>query len=172
MGGWIVADTDMFRKAWGKFATGVSVITSIEDDGSVHGMAANGIASVSLEPMLVLVCVDRRRNTFGLIKKTGRFAINILREDQDSVAEHYARPPERRIGPPDAEVSITDSGAASIEGCLAFMDCVVRDEVAKGDHSIFIGEVEDLRVNEGRPLIFFESRFNRVAHSGTEPNWG
>lgn len=165
-------ETDAFRRAWGKFATGVSVITSIEDGGAVHGMAANGIASVSLDPMLVLVCVDHRRNTYGLIRRSGRFAINILREGQASVAEHYARPPERRTGGPDADIEITATGAARIGGCLAFMDCDVRDELTQGDHTIFIGEVRDLDVSDGRPLIFFESKFNELAHEGTEPNWG
>ena len=165
-------DTDKFRKAWAKFATGVSVITSIEEDGSVHGMAANGIASVSLDPMLVLVCVDHRRNTYRLIRDTGRFAINILNENQDSVAEYYARPPERRIGQPDAEIEITGSGAAHINGCLAFMDCTVHDELTQGDHTIFIGEVKNLSVRDGRPLLFFESKFNKVSHDGVEPKWG
>ena len=170
--GRVLPDTDKFRKAWAKFATGVSVITSIEENGSVHGMAANGIASVSLDPMLVLVCVDHRRNTYRLIHDTGRFAINILNEDQDSVAEYYARPPEGRIGQPDAEIEITDSGAARVNGSLAFMDCTVHDEVTQGDHTIFIGEVKNLGVRDGRPLIFFESKFNKVAHDGAEPKWG
>ncbi len=165
-------DADAFRRAWGKFATGVSVITSIEEDGTVHGMAANGIASVSLDPMLVLVCVDHRRNTYGLIRRTRRFAINILSEGQARVAEHYARPPERRAGGPDAAVETTSTGAARIGGCLAFMDCDVRDELVQGDHTIFIGEVRELEVSDGRPLLFFESRFNELSHGGTEPNWG
>ena len=71
-------DIDQYRKAWSKFATGVSVILSKDQGGSVHGMAANGITSVSLDPMLVLVCVDHSRNTYKRIKETGRFSINIL----------------------------------------------------------------------------------------------
>ena len=164
-------DTDTFRKAWGKFATGVSVITSIEDDGTVHGMAANGIASVSLDPMLVLVCVDHRRNTYGLIQRSRRFAINILNERQGAVAEHYARPPERRKGVPAGSIEMTETGAGRISDCLAFMDCSVHEEVVQGDHTIFIGEVRDLQISDGRPLIFFESKFNELAHGGAAPNW-
>ena len=165
-------DTDLFRKAWGKFATGVSVITSTDEEGNVHGMAANGIASVSLDPMLVLVCVDHRRNTFKRIRESGRFAINVLRDDQVTVAEHYARPPETRVASPESDVVLTDSGGAKIEGSLTFMDCSVYSEFTQGDHTIFIGKVENLEVGEGKPLIFFESKFNEVAHDGTAPNWG
>ena len=165
-------DIDLFRRAWGKFATGVSVITSIEEDGSVHGMAANGIASVSLDPMLVLVCVDHRRNTYKLIRDSGRFAINILNEGQTSVAEYYARPPERRVAPPDCEIVVTDGGAARIVGGLTFMACSIYEEFTQGDHTIFIGKVEDLEVGVGRPLIFFDSKFNELAHNGSAPNWG
>lgn len=165
-------DTDLFRKAWGKFATGVSVITSTDEEGEVHGMAANGIASVSLDPMLVLVCVDHRRNTFKRIRESGRFAINVLRDDQVTVAEHYARPPEKRVGSPDSDVIVTDTGGAKIGSCLTFMDCSVHEEFTQGDHTIFIGKVENLEVGEGKPLIFFESKFNELAHDGTAPNWG
>lgn len=165
-------DADQFRKAWGKFATGVSVVTSIEDDGSVHGMAANGIASVSLDPMLVLVCVDHRRNTYKLIHDSGRFAINILNSSQDRIAEYYARPPERREGDTDAVITVTESGAAYIQDCLTFMDCSVFQEITQGDHTIFIGEVHDLRIHDGKPLIFYESKFNELAHDGTQPHWG
>ena len=164
-------DADQFRKAWGKFATGVSVVTSIEDDGSVHGMAANGIASVSLDPMLVLVCVDHRRNTYKLIHDSGRFAINILNSSQDRIAEYYARPPERREGDPGAGITVTESGAAYIQDCLTFMDCSVFQEITQGDPTIFIGEVHDLRIHDGKPLIFYESKFNELAHDGTQPHW-
>ena len=87
-----MVDSQAFRQAWGKFATGVSVVTSKERDGQIHGMAANGIASVSLEPMLDLVCVGHNRNSYEHIKDSGRFAINILAEDQRQIAEHYAMP--------------------------------------------------------------------------------
>ena len=166
----MVPDTDLFRKAWGKFATGVSVITSTDEDGKVHGMAANGIASVSLDPMLVLVCVDHRRNSYKRIRDSGRFAINILRDDQASVAEYYARPPKTRVTSPDSAVVVTGSGGAKIEGGLTFMDCTVFQEFTQGDHTIFIGRVENLEVSEGKPLVYFESKFNEVAHDGTAPN--
>ena len=85
-----MSDGAMFRRAWGSFATGVSLITTLEKDWSTHGMTAHGIASVSLDPMLVMVCVGHKANTFPIITETGRYGINILNEDQKDIGEHYA----------------------------------------------------------------------------------
>ena len=164
-----MADSQGFRQAWGKFATGVSVVTSKERDGQIHGMAANGIASVSLDPMLVLVCVGHNRNSYEHIKGRGRFAINILAEDQRNIAEYYAMPHERRKDEPDATFTRTKAGGAFLDGCLAKMDCHVVDEHVCGDHSIFIGEVDEIEIAEGRPLMFSEGKFRRLDANGSAP---
>ena len=157
-----MADVETFRQCWSKFATGVSIVTTIEEDGEVHGMAANGINSVCLDPLLVLVCVGHGRTTYPLIKNTQRFAINILREDQQPIAEYYAAPPETRKGQVPVDFNFTKTGSATIDRSLGFMDCHVVDEYVAGDHTIFLGEVDEIQVNGGRPLIFFESRFARL----------
>ena len=157
-----MADAQIFRQAWGEFPTGVAVVTTIQPDGQVHGMAANGINSVSLEPPLVLVCVGHSRNTYLLIKDTRRFAINILSEDQQAIGENYARPPEQKAGDAGVSFNFTERGSAIVDKCLAWMDCHVVDEYMAGDHTIFIGEVDEVRVNPGRPLVFFEGKFGRL----------
>ena len=164
-----MVDSQAFRQAWGKFATGVSVVTSKELDGHIHGMAANGIASVSLEPMLVLVCVGRNRKSYGHIKGSGRFAINILAEDQRHIAEYYALPPEQRKDEPEATFTMTEAGGAFLDGSLAKMDCHLVNEYVSGDHSIFIGEVEEIEIAEGRPLLFSEGKFRRIDANGSTP---
>ena len=158
-----MADAQAFRQAWGRFATGVSVVTTIEPNGQVHGMAANGINSVSLEPLLVLLCVDHNRNSYPLIKETGRFAINVLNEDQQAIAEYYTRPPERRTGDVNIAFSFTERGSAVVDNCLAMMDCHLVNEHEAGDHTIFIAEVDEIRVSSGSPLIFFEGKFGQLA---------
>ena len=164
-----MADAQTFRQAWGKFATGVSVVTSIQPDGHVHGMAANGITSVSLDPLLVLVCVGHNRNSYLFIKESRRFAINILTEDQAHLAEYYARPPELRTDDVAGSFTFTERGSAIVDDCLAYMDCHVVTEHVAGDHTIFIGEVDEVRVSSGRPLIFYEGKFARLGqtHSPT-----
>ena len=153
-----MADAHVFRQAWSKFPTGVAVVTTIEPDGGVHGMAANGVNSVSLDPLLVLVCVDHRRNTYSLIRQGRRFGLNFLRREQRDVAEYYARPAQERTGDPPASFRLTTRGAAFLEGALASMDCKLVAEHPAGDHSIFVGEVEEVVVGQGDPLVFFEGR--------------
>ena len=155
-------DAQTFRQAWGKFATGVSVITTVHDDDEIHGMTANGITSVSLDPLLALVAAGHNTTSYPLIKESGRFAINILSEEQQAIAEYYARPTDQKTGDVPMSFSRTAQGAATLDGSLAYMDCRVVNEYVAGDHTLFIGQVEEINVASGRPLLFFEGRFNSL----------
>ena len=155
-------DSQTFRQAWGKFATGVSVVTTVRADGEIHGMTANGINSVSLEPPLALVCAGHSTSSHPLIREAGRFAINILSEEQRPIAEYYARPTADKTGDIEAAFTRTERGAALIDGCIARMDCRVIAEHDAGDHTVFIGQVEEIDTGEGRPLLFYEGRFARL----------
>lgn len=156
-------DAQTFRQAWGKFATGVSIVTTADSDGSVHGMTANGINSVSLDPLLVLVCAGHTTTSYPLIRDSQRFAINILSEDQQAIAEYYARPTDQKTGDLEIGISQTERGGYVVDGSLAQMDCRVITEQEAGDHTIFIGEVEEINVGDGKPLLFFEGRFGQIA---------
>ena len=156
--------THNFREACGKFATGVSVITTNAPGGEVHGMTANGITSVSLDPLLVLVCAGHSTASYPLIKSSGRFAISILGQHQQSIAEYYARPAEGKTGDVEVSFNRTQHGSAIIAGCLASMDCEVVDETLAGDHTIFIGRVDEIETNPGRPLIFYEGKFGQLSN--------
>ncbi len=156
-----MVDATTFRRAWGKFATGVSVVTSIQPDGHVHGMTAQSISSVSLDPLLALVCIGHNRNSYPLIKDSRHFGISILAEGQRDVAEYYARPPEERTAG-EIPLSHTENGSSMIEGCLAYMDCHVVSEQVAGDHTIFIGEVQDIHISTGEPLLFFDGSFGGI----------
>ncbi len=156
-------DAQTFRQAWGKFATGVSIVTTADSDGSVHGMTANGINSVSLDPLLVLVCAGHTTASYPLIRESRRFAINILSAEQQAIAEYYARPTDQKTGDLDIPISQTERGGYLVDGSLAQMDCRVVSEHVSGDHTIFIGEVEEINVADGSPLLFFEGRFGQIA---------
>ena len=157
-------DAQTFRQAWGKFATGVSVITTVQPDDQVHGMTANGITSVSLDPLLALVSAGHNTTSYPLIKESGRFAINILTEEQQAIAEYYARPTDQKTGDVPTSFSRTARGAATLDGGLAYMDCRVVNEYVAGDHTLFIGQVEEIHIGDGRPLLYFEGKFNRLEH--------
>ena len=156
--------TDNFRQAWGKFATGVSIITTNAPDGEIHGMTANGITSVSLDPLLVLVCTGHSTATHPLIRASGRFAISILGQHQQRIAEYYARPTDGKTGDVEVAFNRTRRGSATIDGCLAMMDCEVVDETVAGDHTIFIGRVDEIELSPGRPLIFYEGKFGKLSN--------
>jgi flavin reductase (DIM6/NTAB) family NADH-FMN oxidoreductase RutF len=153
-----------FRKAMGCFATGVTIIT-VDLDGEVHGMTANAFASVSLNPMLVLVCVDHSTRTHAHLHAKKRFGINVLCEDQRAISEYYARPErthERAEQEAGARFDRTQQGTPVLHGAIAYLECKLQSAHDAGDHTIFIGEVEEAVVHDGQPLLFFRGKYRKV----------
>ena len=148
----------------GCFATGVTIIT-VDLDREVHGMTANAFASVSLDPPLVLVCVDHKTRTHAHLHAKKRFGINVLCEDQRAISEYYARV-ERSHENAEAEAGArfdrTQHGTPILHGSLAYLECRLHSAEVAGDHTIFIAEVEDVVVREGDPLLFFRGKYRKV----------
>jgi flavin reductase (DIM6/NTAB) family NADH-FMN oxidoreductase RutF len=153
-----------FRKAMGSFATGVTVIT-VDSEGEVHGMTANAFTSVSLDPLLVLVCVDHRARTHTHLHARKRFGVNVLAENQRAISEYYALPSpthqnaEREAG---ARFDRTQHGTPVLHGALAYLECRLHSAQDAGDHTIFIAEVEDVVVREGDPLLYFRGAYRQI----------
>jgi flavin reductase (DIM6/NTAB) family NADH-FMN oxidoreductase RutF len=153
-----------FRRAMGCFATGVTVIT-VANEGKVEGMTANAFASVSLDPMLVLVCVDHKARTHAYLHARKRFGINVLSEHQRKISEHYAltdRDPARAESEAGARFDHTQHGTPVLHGALAYLECRLQSAQDAGDHTIFIAEVEDILVREGKPLVYFQSAYRMI----------
>jgi len=153
-----------FRKALGCFATGITVIT-LDSDDEVHGMTANAFTSVSLDPMLVLVCVDQHARTHAHLHAKKRFGVNILGESQRAISEYYARPTrthDRASEEAGAEFERTKHGTPVLCGALAYLECRLHTAQDAGDHTIFIAEVEEVVVREGDPLLFFHSKYRKI----------
>lgn len=153
-----------FRKAMGSFATGVTVIT-VDYEGEVHGMTANAFTSVSLDPLLVLVCVDHRARTHAHLHARKRFGVNVLAENQRAVSEYYAsampthQHAEQEAG---ARFDRTQHGTPVLHGALAYLECRLHSAQDAGDHTIFIAEVEDVVVREGDPLLYFRGAYRKI----------
>jgi flavin reductase (DIM6/NTAB) family NADH-FMN oxidoreductase RutF len=153
-----------FRKAMGCFATGVTILT-LDLEGEVHGMTANAFSSVSLEPPLVLVCVDHAARTHAHLHAKKRFGVNILAENQRVISEYYARPvyshehAEEEVG---ARFDRTAKGTPILHGALAYMECRLQSAQEAGDHTIFIAEVEDIVVRQGEPLLFSRGKYRKI----------
>ncbi len=148
----------MFRTAMGKFATGVTVITT-EVDGEVHGMTANAFMSVSLDPKLVLISVGDKARMHDLIKRADKFAVNILSEEQKEMSMIFAGQikEERNVAFEDFE------GTPIIKDSLVNLACNVYDTHEAGDHTLFVGEVLNLNVQDGEPLAFFEGKYKQIS---------
>lgn len=148
----------------GNFATGVTIVT-VDLDGEIHGMTANAFASVSLDPLLLLVCVDKSARTHAHLHSRKRFGINVLAEDQQLISEYYARPvynhtrAEEEAG---AHFDRTAQGTPILQGALAYLECKLKSAQDAGDHTIFIAEVEDVLVREGNPLLFFRGEYCKI----------
>jgi len=153
-----------FRKAMGCFATGVTIIT-LDLEGEVHGMTANAFASVSLDPPLVLVCVEQSARTHAHMHAKKRFGINILAEHQREISEYYARPVhthEHAEEEARARFDRTAQGTPILHRALAYLECRLQSAEKAGDHTIFIAEVEDVVVRQGEPLLYFRSKYRKI----------
>jgi flavin reductase (DIM6/NTAB) family NADH-FMN oxidoreductase RutF len=154
-----------FRLACSQFATGVTVLTVERTPGKVHGMTANSVTSVSLDPLLLLICVDQRANLLPLVKQKKRFGVNILKEGQEALSRYFAQPEEKL----DVETQLgihyrwTDSGIPLLDDALVHVACNVVASYIAGDHTIFIGEVESTEIFDGEPLLFFRGAYRRIA---------
>jgi len=128
-------------------------------------MTANAFASVSLDPMLVLVCVDHSTRTHAHLHAKKRFGINILSKHQRAISEYYARTErdhEHAETEAGARFERTRHGTPVLYGALAYLECKLRSAEVAGDHSIFIAEVEDVVVREGEPLLFFRGKYRKL----------
>lgn len=153
-------DKDQFRKVVGHFATGVTVLTSRVGD-NMHGMTANAVCSLSLDPLLVLVCVARKAESHDIVAQGGVFALNILSEGQEELSRQFVRknsPEDHKFRDVPYRIGVT--GCPLLEGCLAYLECRVVASYPGGDHTIFIGQVEAAHASgDGRPLIFYRSDY-------------
>ena len=149
----------------GNFATGVTVITTTDDQGQPHAMTANAFTSVCLDPPTVLVCVAHSTHTFGFLEKLGRFGVNILGQAQKELGAYFALRPEARQGGVEYSYADAGDGLTVLENSMVFMGCEVIGSHVYGDHTVYLAEVKEVRQNEQAvsPLMFFRSRWYNPA---------
>ncbi|HXH21703.1 MAG TPA: flavin reductase family protein [Dehalococcoidia bacterium] len=157
-------DSVVFRHAVSTFGTGVTVITTGRD-GNYHAMTANAFMSLSLEPITVLVSIEKTANTYPIILAAGVFTVNILAEDQEEVSRTYAsKAMQDRHTLKDAEFTIGRNGVPKLAGCLAYIECHTIKTYDGFDHTLFVGEVDSAEVaRDVPPLMYFRSAYRRLA---------
>jgi len=156
-------DSRTFRKAMGVFPTGVTVVTTKgAGDRPPIGVTISSFTSVSLEPPLVLFCLDLKNSELATFVANGSFAVNMLREDQRELSIRFAaRAEDNRFA--DLDYAIWDSGAPILGGCLANLECRVVRTHEEGDHMLFIGEVTRLEYSQaGQPLAYWRGAYARL----------
>ncbi|MSQ40091.1 MAG: flavin reductase [Dehalococcoidia bacterium] len=155
------ADQEQLRQVWSRFATGVTVITTLDAQDRVHGMTANALCSVSLDPPLALLLVAQERATHTLVARRRSFGINILAEHQREAAVYYAQGLKDGPLPDGVRFRFTPQGTAVLEGCLGYLDCQVVAEHKAGDHTLFIAEVLEAGASQGQPLVYYRSSYGK-----------
>lgn len=155
-------DSSEFRRILGHFTTGVTVVTTLDSTGAPKGLTLNAFASLSLDPPLVLVCIDRSADTHDIVARTGVFVVNVLAGDQERVARRFAGDEaQRRFDGIGWRRETT--GAPVLDDVLAWIECRVRDAVDGGDHTIFVGDVVAADAREGAPLAFYRGGYARLS---------
>ncbi len=153
-------DPQQQRRILGHFATGVTVVTT-DGPAGTHGMTANAFASLSLDPPLILVAVDKRAAMLDFLQKNRCFAVNILRRDQEDISRRFAAPGPKDFS--DLDVSTNTTGSPILPRVVAFLDCRVHDILPGGDHEIFVGEILVGDFEGGEPLLYYAGRYRRLA---------
>ncbi|WP_174613476.1 flavin reductase family protein [Virgibacillus ihumii] len=150
-------DSREFRNAMGKFATGITIVTTDYEDDTM-GMTVNAFMSVSLAPKLIAISIDEKARMYDKLQKTGKFGISILTEDQQDLAMIFARQKEK-----DRDIPIIrQDGIPVIDGAIASLSCHVKETAEAGDHMIFIAEVTEMNMNEGDPIIFYSGKYRSL----------
>jgi 3-hydroxy-9,10-secoandrosta-1,3,5(10)-triene-9,17-dione monooxygenase reductase component len=152
-------DAGRFREILGHFASGVTIVTAMEDAGPV-GFTCQAFASLSVEPPLIVLAPGKTSTSWPRIARAGVFCVNILSEGQEALSRNFA------VSGGDKFVGVgwrpVGNGAPLLDGALAWVECSFVQAHDAGDHEIVIGRVHDLGVNQGRPLVYYRGGFGRL----------
>ena len=154
-------DPQLQRRIFGRFATGVTVVTTVRD-GRPYGMTANAVTSLSLDPPLVLVAVDRRAGMHAALREGQCFALSILGDDHEHLSRRFATSGPKEFG--DLAVTTAVTGAPILADAIGWVDCRITEVLPGGDHDIFVGEIlAGDHQEQGRPLLYFAGKYRKLA---------
>ncbi len=152
--------SDEFRNALSTFASGVTVVTSADPDGRYYGLTVSAFCSVSLDPPLVLACVEKTTRCHDVFLESARFIVNVLAEGQEDLSERFASQLDDKF---DGVKFGVEDGLPVLDGTVAHLTCELDNAYGGGDHTIFVGRVLNTAVNGGRPLLYANSRYRELS---------
>ncbi|HVA76263.1 MAG TPA: flavin reductase family protein [Candidatus Binataceae bacterium] len=148
------------RRVMGHFATGVTVITSIRVSGEMHGLTANAFSSVSLVPPLLLICVDKKAESYPCFEESKVFTVNILAADQESLSRKFAVSGGNKFE--GVSYRVGANGVPILDGAIAYLECKLAGTMDAGDHTVYLGEIEQAETHEAKPLLFFRGGYREL----------
>ena len=154
---------ELFRAALSRFASGVTVVTARREDGRPQGLTVSAFTSLSLDPPLVLVCIDKHARSHDVLARSSHFAVHILRDDQEYLSRHFSS------SLPEGELFrgiATRPGLGSaplLEDALVTLECSRYGACDGGDHTIYIGQVDRVDIRDGKPLLYYRSAYRTLA---------
>src|SRR5262245_53168865 len=155
-----MVSSDQFRQVMGNFATGITVVTTRDGSGTPYGLTVNSFTSVSLNPLLVLVCLDNRLSGLQAFKNSKHFGVSILSAQQEDLSRIFAKKDSER---PSSIYFEGKLGIPLLKNSLAVMECQVVEVYMAGDHQIFLGEVKAAEVMEqDPPILYFRGKYQRL----------
>ncbi|HYB90490.1 MAG TPA: flavin reductase family protein [Candidatus Binataceae bacterium] len=148
------------RRVMGHFATGVTVITTRSKTGKLHGLTANSVTSVSLVPPLLLICVDKKSESYPSFEESRVFTVNILASSQEHISRRFAISGGNKFE--GVSHRIGANGAPILDGTLGYLECAIVNGLDGGDHTIFLGEVLQGETREAKPLLFYRGGYREI----------
>ena len=156
----MLIDPSTFRATLGRFASGITVITARDADGRDVGMTVSAFSSLSLDPPLVLICIDNGASVAPVLEHCELFGINVLSDEQEPISRRFAEKEVDRFE--GVAYHRGQHGIALLDGALAQMECRVHARYPAGDHTILVGAVEGTAVHEGHPLVYYRGGYGRL----------
>lgn len=152
--------SEEFRDALRKWASGVTVVTTKDRDGDWHGITVSAFTSVSLQPPLVLICIDKFTGSHHAFVESQHFVVNVLSDRQENLSRQFATPLLDKFD--NVEFTQTANGVPVLEGALCNLECRMVLSYEGGDHTIFIGEIEKAAIRNGKPLLYFQGNYGDI----------
>ena len=154
-------DPRELRNVMGLFATGVTIITTKDATGKPFGLTANAFSSLSLDPPLLLVCIDKKVDCYACFDESKVFAVNFLARNQEDLSTRFATKGIEKFE--GVSYTLGGLGVPLLDGALAHLECKVAAGYEGGDHTIYTGEVQSMATSEAEPLLFYQGKYRSLA---------
>ncbi len=152
---------DEFRAALGRFPSGVTVVTTKDNNGKLHGITVSAFSSVSLEPPMILVCVDKRAGSHDAFAETGAFVVHILAEENEAHSNQFASHSSDKFNNIEYRKGIEEIPV--LENTLVALECRLAHAHEGGDHTIFVGEIQNVEIKDGNPLVYWQGDYRKLS---------